>query len=436
VLKREKRKGKFENSFAVVCREGAGACFSLFSLEFESQTLCAFIGMKFIGKWQRYCRDRFQISQLEQSVRDTRKRPIIPTSTVVKATYMMPVLGHQSLLAVDQFNRQTGFRRFYKSPRKMVLSDTTHERVLRTLNREDLLRVSDTVVKQLDQEKLLGLKLPSGRTISLGIVDGSQFSALHASVFVKAGAVDAVVDLEPYPGRGHELHASRQLMQRVLKQHGSEFIDMIVVDGLYPNFIDFRTCRENGCHLLVKVKGSDNLSILKKARKRFFLEDGSHRKDSSQQQTGLDRLRGIEYEVTWAEKVIWNKLEYTAVCVKETYLKPSKNKPTHTEFWIITTAKDFTGEDFREIAHRRWNIENQAFKRLNALVKSKIHKSHSKQVAEALLRLWFLGMTLLSAFLFERGLAWVKKTYKTIKITWIWITRQLLISICAGRAAP
>jgi hypothetical protein len=392
--------------------------------------------MKFIGKWESYCSDRFQLAQLEQSVRDARKRPIIPTSTVVKATYMMPVLGHQSLLAVDQFNRQSGFRRFYKSPRKMVMSDTTHERVLQTLNREDILRMSDTVVKKLDQEKLLGLKLPSGRTISLGIVDGSQFSSLHSSVFVKAGAVDAVVDLETYPGRGHELHASRQLIKRVFKRHGREFVDVVVTDGLYPNQIDFRTCKENGCHLLVKVKGSDNLSILKSSRKRFFFEDGSHRRDGGQQQRGIDYLRGIEYEVTWAEKVIWNKLEYTAACVKETYLKPQKSKPTHTEFWVITTAEDFTGEDLREMAHRRWNIENQAFKRLNALVKSKIHKSHSKQVTEILLRLWFLGMTLLAAFLFERGLAWLRRAYKAVKITWLWITRQLLISICSGRAAP
>jgi len=392
--------------------------------------------MKFIGKWEGYCTDRFQLAKLEQSVRDARKRPIIPTSTVVKATYMMPVLGQQSLLAVDQFNRQAGFRRFHKSPRKMVLSDTTHERVLQTLNREDVLRMADTVVKKLDQEKLLTAKLPGGRTVSLGIIDGSQFSALHSSVFVKAGSVDAVVDLEPYPGQGHELHASRQLMQRVFKRHGREFVDVVVTDGLYPNQIDFRTCRENGCHLLVKVKGSDNLSILKNSRRRFFFEDGSHRKDCSQQQTGLDCLRGIKYEVTWAEKVIWNKLEYTAACVKETDLKPSKKKPVHTEFWVITTAEGFTGADLREMAHRRWSIENQVFKRLNALVKSKIHKSHSKQVTEMLLRLWFLGMTLLAAFLFERGLAWAQRAYKTVKITWLWITKQMLISICSERSSP
>lgn len=93
---------------------------------------------------------------------------------------------------------------------------------------------------------------------------------------------------------------------------------------------------------------------------------------------------------------------------------------------MITTAQGLTGEDLRALAHRRRRIENQAFKRLNALVHSKRRMSQSQKACEMLLRLWMISLTLLGAYLFEEGLKQMGKIYQSMKITWDCIRKQMM----------
>ena len=79
-----------------------------------------------------------------------------------------------------------------------------------------------------------------------------------------------------------------------------------------------------------------------------------------------------------------------------------------------------TGPELREVAHNRWTIENNEFKALNAQTGSKdgyLKNVHAKQ---ALLRMWFMGLALLTAFrarleTFDVWRLWgVKKTKKLL----------------------
>ena len=117
---------------------------------------------------------------------------------------------------------------------------------------------------------------------------------------------------------------------------------------------------------------------------------------------GFDSEREMDYEVVWAEGFQWQGL---------------------------------VGEELRELGHGRWRIENGIFKRLNALVESKRYASHSPKVQEMLLRLWMLGLTVLGAYLFQQGLNLIKQTWKSMKITWRWITERMRLSLyefCLG----
>ena len=127
----------------------------------------------------------------------------------------------------------------------------------------------------------------------------------------------------------------------------------------------------------------------------------------------------------------WQGLEYplTVAGVRERYHKPIKCRPEVVEFWVLTTFQGLVGEELRELAHGRWRIENGIFKRLNALVESKRYASHSPKVQEMLLRLWMLGLSLLGAYLFERGLNLIKLTWKSMKITWRWVTERMRLSL-------
>ena len=391
-----------------------------------------------IVQFDEYCNEKFDLQTKERLIRDQRKRPEIPTATVVKSIREMVVLGQTSLLEMDQYARSPEARKWHTSKRRMVVSDTTVPRVLAGTDQKAVIQIPYEVVKKLDQEGHWDLSLTTGRKMrAVGIVDGSCFGGFWASVLMLAGASEAVLDLEPYEKRGHELAASRQVLRRANKQFGRGFFDLILADGLYSTEKDFRLCRrELGCDLLVKTQ-EETLTVIKDARSLFFTRQGGVRKGLNRFE-GLDPERQIRYEVIWVEGFEWKELKYpmTVAHVRETYLKPMKGRPEVVEFWALTTFQGLVGEELRQLAHGRWKIENGVFKRLNALVESKRYASHHSKVQEMLLRLWMLGLTLLGAYLFERGFKVIKQAWKTMKITWRWVTEKMRLPLYEFSLAP
>lgn len=385
-----------------------------------------------IVRFDEYCNEKFGLQAREQKIQDKRKRPLIPTSTVVKSIREMPVFGQTSLLKVDQDARSVEARKWHASKKEdMVVSDTTLARVLEGVDRAPIVKMPYKVVTELDKEGYWDWKLGTGRKIrAAGILDGSCFGGFWASVLVLAGKSEAVVDLEPYEKRGKELAASREVLRRANQELGKEFFDLILVDGLYPSEEDFRLCRDAfGSDLLVKTQ-EEGLTVIQDAQSLFFTRKGQVRQGMNRVE-GFDPEREIDYEIVWAEGFEWKGLEYpmTVAWVREKYRKPIKGRPEVAEFWVLTTFSGLRGEELRELGHGRWRIENGVFKRLNALVRSKRCASHSPKVQEMLLRLWMLGLTLLGVYLFQEGLNWIKQTWKTMKITWDWITQQMRLSL-------
>lgn len=385
-----------------------------------------------IGQWEEYCNEKFDLKIREQQIRDQRKRPIIPTGTILKSVREMVVLGQKSLLALDQYARSPEALTWHRSRKKdMVVSDTTVVRVLEGVDREGVVEMPYAVVGELSREGYWDWKLGTGRKLrGVAMVDGSCFGGWYGSVLALAGKSEAVVDMEPYEGRGHELDATRTVLRRANQKLGRGFFDLILADGLYPTREDFRLCREElGSDLLVKTQ-EETLSVLQEARSLFFPRQGNscqgiHRCE------GLDAERGMRYEVLWAEGFSWEGLEYpmTVAWVRETFLKPASGRPEGGEFWVLTTFPGLLGEELRELAHGRWRIENCVFKRLNALVESKHYANHHGPVQEMLLRLWMLGLTLLGAYLFQRGFSLLRQTWRSMKITWLWIVQQMRLSL-------
>lgn len=383
-----------------------------------------------IGHFDKYCNEKFDLKHQEYEIREESKRPEIPASTLFKSIREMPVLGQTSLLSVDQYARRSEALRWHKSQRRMVTSDTTLERRLRGVERESVMVIGYSVVKKLDEEGAWDWKLSTGRKIRIGIVDGSNFGGFEASVLAVAGTSDGVLDLEPSPGRGHELAVSRRVLRRSKQALGKGFFDVVTGDGLYPTQKDFRLHRrELGCDLVVKTE-EETLSVIQDARGLFFPRNGKP-PEGVHEQEGLDPERQVRYRVIWAPGFEWSGLEYpvTVAYVREEFLKPAKGRPEVVTFWVLTTATGLTGEEMREVAHRRWHIENGVFKRLNALVRSKRYACHHPKVQEMLLRIWMIGLTLLGAYLLERGLSLIAHTWGPMKVTWRWITESMRLSL-------
>lgn len=172
----------------------------------------------------------------------------------------------------------------------------------------------------------------------------------------------------------------------------------------------------------------ETLTAVQDAKHLFHVRN-ANRLEGTFQQKGRDPKRDVDYEVTGAEGLEWQSLGLTVAWAQEWAFNPKTGFTERTEFYVLTTATGLTGEDLRELAHLRWGIENNIFKRLNHLIGSKRAWSRNPRVMEMLLRIWMIGPTLLGAYLFERGWKKFKETRQTMKSTWRAVARLMLRSM-------
>jgi len=379
-----------------------------------------------INNFNKIIKQKFPLENWEGKVEDERKQPIIPASTIYKSVVGMVLFGQKSLLEVDLFNRLPPILKWYQSSRSMVVSDSTIERSLAGYNCDRLEEILGEGYKILKDEGILWVVLPSGRKLSVGMVDGSEFGRFPGVVLLIPGGVNVAMDVELY-SKGKELEASKKVLLRSKEKFGKNFVDIIDADGLYLNEGHFLFCKQEiGCDVIVKTE-DERLTIIQDAKGLFFgmkEEVG----DGIEGVEGVDVKRNISYEIIACGGFKWQGLpfELKVAYVKEIHLKPIKGRPEVEEFWIITTELSLSGEDMRELVHLRWEIENNVFKRLNSLVRSKRVITHKARVRKALLLLWFIGLILLGYYIMQRKLSGEKRYPKE---SWKWITQLLLFSV-------
>jgi len=371
-----------------------------------------------------------------QEIRDNRERPQIPLATALASAMEMVALGQRSLLEVDQHARSPGAKAWHGSERQMVVSDSTLERVLGMVDLEEVRKMLHKTVRQAEAEVALKVALPSGRTVCAGIVDGSDFGGFKGCVFALAGVAAAPVDIRMHE-KGKELAASRRLLSMIGRTFGKGYVDVAIGDGLYMSKHHIIQCKQElGCDALVKTS-EENLTIIEDAKGLFAMPPESN--DGLERLDGLDPNRGVKYRITAARGFEWNGVPYElkVARVEEEKLNPKPGEEKHEVFWVITTAVEMSASDMRELAHTRWVIENNVFKRLNELVGSKRGWIRNERVKEALLLLWFVGLLLLGCYLALRGFAMLKKAYGAVKTTWKFVTRVFLCSLerlCQAKA--
>jgi hypothetical protein len=356
------------------------------------------------GQIQRFAEEDYHLSQWAGIQKDSaRKKPEITTGEIFKSLVYQPVIGKRSLLELDQFNRTTVALTLVGSERRMVASDTT---ILRVLNAWDMSTLRRTLY---GHHQGLGAKghaktvLSSGRETRLLIVDGSELGGVWFSVLSFAGAVYHGVDCEPSEGRGHELATSRRLIQRAYDTLGEGFASHILYDGLMAERIDLAKAREDWkTHLVVKTQDETREIIASTKEVWEKLTKRELERVGVEMVSGTDRQHNVRYEVYAQGGIRWEKLAYPLklAWVQENHLK-GKYKGQTLRFWVITTDESLKADELREMAHNRWAIENNGFKELNEQVGSKRSYIKNARVKEALLLIWFLGMSLLKAFLLK-----------------------------------
>jgi hypothetical protein len=356
------------------------------------------------GQIQRFAEQDYHLSQWADIQKDSaRTKPEISTGEIFKSLVYQPVVGKRSLLGLDQFNRTTVALKLVGSERRMVASDTTMLRVLEAWEMKGLRRALYGHHRCLREKGLAKTVLSSGRETRLLIVDGSEVGGLWFSVLSFAGKVYHGVDCEQSEGRGHELATSRRLIQRAYERLGEGFASHILYDGLMAERIDLAKAREDWkTHLVVKTQDETREIIASTKEVWEKLTKRELERAGVEMISGTDRQRNIGYEVYAQGGIRWETLAYPLklAWVKEKHLK-GKYKGQTLTFWVMTTDESLKAEELREVAHSRWAIENHGFKELNEQVGSKQAYIKNASVKEALLLMWFLGMSLLKAFMLK-----------------------------------
>jgi hypothetical protein len=284
------------------------------------------------------------------------------------------------------------------------------------------------------------VELPGGRKIQAAAVDGTHVGGREASVLKLLGAHAAVLDLEPSEGHGHELAASRRLLQRAVKEHGQGFIEMVLADALYLTEPMLRLCREDlGTHLLVKTQELDGLLILQDAEALFKAPQMSRDVEYAK---GIDEARGMAYEI-WAAGGFRHgkfpgKLKVARLRIR--MLKGPRKGQTES-WWIVTTDETLRAEQMRELAHRRWSIENHTFRAMNDQMNTKHVWTRGQKAAETfevLMLLMALAFTLVLAFHAHLDREDLWKRYRVRRVTLAYLAECWMLSLleAAGLFSP
>ncbi len=352
---------------------------------------------------------------------------------------LMCVLGKSSFLAMDQLGRMEKFKRIFKVDRfpnsryrHTVVSDTTLIR-----------RLPDIAINELREINyhILQAGIALGLVSPVAIVDGTSWGGrLYSCLcFVTRWGDVWMVDVEAIEKKGKELLASQRLIERCCEYLGKEVIELLLADMLYFNE-RFGELRKTGYvqELLVKytpksdellaepyrivlqrfqtIKATYDNPDKSKAEKTMLYRMGFERKQ------GRDEHRGVDYTIYRLRNNSWDN-RYQIALVEETRYKTGE---VLLPFYVITTSKTMSCEDIRENGHKRWYIENDGFKMLNAHLSSKRRWSKDEQVMEPAILIWMLGFSLLCLFRKEYQ-HHIRKIYQQVKETLAFVADVLMI---------
>lgn len=345
-----------------------------------------------ISQFRQFCLTRFPLEAGIRHLTDGRRRPQIPVASIVWALVYGGVLGLGSLLGLDQFLRTPSGRRLFGRSRPLV-SDSTLARSWAGLA---LAPVHALLQAVYAVGRTLGLgRCPVGQgRWRIGLLDGSTFGGLSASCFAEVGAITVLGDLAVIPTRGQELPTSEALLRTLCQRFGRRWVDLLLLDGLYVAQGFVRTCLDDcGVDVLIKTQES-GLTILQDAM--GLLAHPQAARFGVELAQGVDRVRLRTYEVRalGGFPLTGVAAPFKVAWVRETDLRTGQTY----EFWVLPTRQSLSADEMRELAHWRWDIENNGFKTLNALVHTKHLSAHAPQAAEAMLLLLFLAGNLLQLF--------------------------------------
>ena len=354
-------------------------------------------------------------------------------SYVYRFLFLSAICGQKSFLQIDHWGRLASNKKLFRLKRyrnrryqHTVVSDSTMITRLGELVSNELRLINYRVLKR-------GIEW--GFIKKIAIVDGSWLGKRLYSVlgFVTKWGDIFLVDVEPLSGRGKEPLGSERLLRRFHRMCSEVGIDYLVVDALYFTERFYRLyCQGVFKQLVIKYtpdeeKGGAFRRVLERFEELVAIYEFEHRSRAQERllqqmgfryQQGYDKSSGEQYRIYIARSNSYDR-RYQIARVME-----NKAGQDGQVFYVITTDKSLDGKQMRQLARRRWYIENDGFKTLNNHIHSKRIWTQGKVEHLNLLLIQILSFSLLMLFRKEYGYK-ISRIYKSKKITLSFVARIL-----------
>jgi hypothetical protein len=377
----------------------------------------------------------YRLPTLLARIREARQQPRILLQQILGALTFGALLRVPSLNALEGYLREPGFQKLLGEPpqpgRKLMSADTV-ARILDGLNLNDLVQQHGAVLRKAERNKVFregsygGLRCvaldgwePFGSrhrhceaclTRKITTQEGTATEFFHRFVIalLLGPTVEVVLDLEPLrsqtlrhqlgeataTGDEGEAPAARRLLEHLHQRYGA-FIDLVVLDGLYPTGPVMSLLTELGYGAVITLRKETD-EPLKEALALW--------KGQPPASQWSDPQRG-EQVSAW---------DAPGLCTLETYAHPIRavraqvrsllTQKSHT--WCAAVigpkAQRLSLRTILQIQRARWHEENTAFHQWSHSWNLSHVFHHTPQAIRAVLWLWTLAFNLLQLFLYKR----------------------------------
>lgn len=359
-----------------------------------------------------YARKVLQWEEHLDAITDSRPRPRIATSAVMRSAVVMFLSRLGSLNALEQSADSTFWHKWLGCAPP---SADTMGRVVSLADTDDIRRLGHAVYSQLKRNKALK-PFPNGvllgvldahephatyrrhcagcleRTVHTANGDRIQYYHRHVTLLLVGPEMRLALDAEPIrPGEG-EIAAALRLLDRVIAAYPRAF-DIVLGDALYADSTMFN---------YVLSKGKDMIAVLKDERRDLYTDACSLFDEMSPVVLRRDNRQcecwDIEGFTSWPQvnqpvRVVRSVERYTV----HRQLNDEDEQLQANWMWVATASqKRVSTGGIVQFGHLRWTVENEAFNELS----TRWSADHVyKHTSEAMLAFLLLVMVCLNVFL-------------------------------------
>ena len=383
-----------------------------------------------------YINKVYNIGELIKRAKDSRIQPKITAQAVFFTVLMGFLFRMQSFNKLNHWIRMERFKKLLPRNIRLPYVDTIR-RSLAGWDMSEQKRSHQAVIEKCRRNKLFRKGTIGGLTVVA--FDGVEvFESIHkccdecltrviggVTHYFHRFVVCMTVGSDPHIIFGAELLRPREdksekkegeltggkRLLKSLHQQFHHFADIVVADSLYMNKPWIETVLSCGMDAVIRVK-DERLTIVKDALGLFSKRSADASWIIKGSLPRANRTKNKDKKITvsvWdEEKFEWNGLtlrflRFTEQIEETIYVgkKSSRRVVTH-EMWISSTAgKHVTAQVIWQIAHKRWDIENNGFHELKGSWHIDHCFEHNAVAIEAIFYICIMAFNLFQLFIFR-----------------------------------